>query len=110
MRLKKTNLILKLFLNNLNFRKEHAIKVNTFCEWLNELDSKVNKFNVVPNAAIEDTLRKLHLLAEEHSEKQSLFVEIADDFKRSDDASMCQPIVQFKVFFFLISLIFLSFV
>lgn len=80
------------------FRKEHKIKVNTFCEWLNEFDSKVNKCNIVPSNTIEDTLKKLHLFTEEHMEKQPLFAEIKDNFKNVDDnATLPQSIMQFKV-------------
>lgn len=80
------------------FRKEHNIKVNTFCEWLNEFDSKINKCNIVPSNTIEDTLKKLHLFTEEHMEKQPLFTEIKDDLKNVDDnATLQQSIMQFKV-------------
>lgn len=80
------------------FRKEHKIQVNTFCEWLNEFDSKVNKCNIVPSNTIEDTLKKLHLFTEEHMEKQPLFTEIKDDLKNVDDnATLQQSIQQFKV-------------
>lgn len=80
------------------FRKEHKIKANTFCEWLNEFDSKVNKCNIVPSNTIEDTLKKLHLFTEEHMEKQPLFTEIKDDLKNVDDnVTLQQSIMQFKV-------------
>lgn len=69
-----------------------------FCEWLNELDSKVNKCNIVPSTSIEEILKKLHTFTEEHMEKQSLFTEIEDDFKHFDDnVSIQQSIMQFKV-------------
>lgn len=83
---------------NMYFRKEHKIKVNTFCEWLNELDSKVNKCNVVPSNTVEETLIKLHLFTEEHMEKQLLFSEIEENVKHFGDSfTMQQSIVQFKV-------------
>jgi len=80
------------------FRKEHEIKVNMFCEWLNELDSKINKCNIVPSTSIEEILKKLHTFTEEHMEKQLLFTEIEFDFKNFDDnVSIQQSIMQFKV-------------
>lgn len=70
-----------------------------FCEWLNELDSKVNKCNIVPSTSIEEILKKLHTFTEEHMEKQSLFTEIEDDLKNfNDNAFIQQSIMQFKVF------------
>lgn len=83
------------------------MKLNTFCEWLNEMESKVNKCNVVPSAAIEETLKKLHLFVEEHAEKQSLFSEIEVDCY-DNIATTRRSIEQFKVRFFII--IFLSLV
>jgi hypothetical protein len=81
-------------------RKEHNIKFNTFCEWLNELDSKVSKCNVVSSNTIEQTLKKLHSFTEEHMEKQALFIEIEDNFKNFDNNSAVQQsIMQFKVIY-----------
>lgn len=72
--------------------------MNTFCDWLNELDSKVNKCNIVPNNAIEETIKKLLTYTEEHMEKQTLFREIKDDFHQfNDNSSIQQSIFQFKV-------------
>lgn len=71
------------------------------------MESKVNKCNVVPSAAIEETLKKLHSFVEEHAEKQSSFSDIEVDFKRYDNnATTRQSIEQFKVRFLII--IFLS--
>lgn len=80
------------------FRKEHVIKLNTFCEWLYELDSKVNKCNIVPSNTIEETLKKIHSFTEEHMEKQPLYIEIENDLKHFDDnITMHKTIMQFKV-------------
>lgn len=83
---------------SLNFRKENEIKVNTFCEWLNELHSKVNKCNIVPSNSIEETLKRLHSFFEEHVEKQSLFSEIQDNVKHFDNnVTVRKSITQFRV-------------
>lgn len=84
--------------SHIYFRKEHEIKVNTFCEWLNELDSKVNKCNIVPSNTVEETLKKLHLFTEEHMEKQPLFSEIEENVNNFDNnVTVKQSIVQFRV-------------
>lgn len=80
------------------FRKEHEVQTNTFFEWLNEFDSRVNKCNIVSSNAIEETLKKLHSFIEEHAEKQSFFNEIEGNFKSYNNKSTTQqPITQFKV-------------
>jgi len=89
-----------LFDKYIYFRKEHEIKANKFSEWLNELDSKVNKCNIVPSNSVEETLNKLHSFADEHMDKQSLFGEIEDNLKNfNDNSTVRQSIVQFKVRF-----------
>lgn len=67
---------------------------------MNELDSKVNKCNIVPCNTVEETLKKLHSFTEEHVEKQPLFREIEDDFKHFEkNVTVQQSIMQFKVRF-----------
>lgn len=81
--------------------------MNTFCEWLNELDSKVSKCNIVSSNTIEDTLKKLHTFAEEHMEKQALFAEIEDNYKNFDNNSTVQQsIMQFKVTYLVLTFTF----
>lgn len=74
------------------------IKINNFCEWLNEFNSKINKCNIVQNNLIVETLKKLHSFTDEHMEKQQLFNEINDDLKLfQDNTTIQQSIMLFKV-------------
>lgn len=87
-----------LIISCIYFRKEHEIKINSFCEWLNEFDSKVNKCNIVISNSIEEILKKLHSFTDEHTEKQPLFTEIKNDFKHFfDNALTQQSVMQFQV-------------
>ncbi|XP_050548347.1 uncharacterized protein LOC126909987, partial [Daktulosphaira vitifoliae] len=77
--------------------KENCNKLDSFCEWVTEMDSKISTCNVVQCNAIENTLKKLHMLIEEHIENQDVLLTITKNLVQPDEViQLDQTTAKFK--------------